>query len=91
MHRSRSKAEQYGGGLTLLYKKETLSILNSLVNFAVCLDPRMSILEGKCTLVIRQPQLDLSKTTLYNFNDLVKTNFFLYLGACGFTRFNFRL
>ena len=34
-------AQQYGGERILLYKKETLSIPNSLVNFAVCLDPGM--------------------------------------------------
>ena len=29
------QGQQYGGGRTLLYKKEIQSILNSLVNFAV--------------------------------------------------------
>ena len=41
MRGSRSKVQQYGGERTLLNKKETQSILNSLVNFAVYLDPRM--------------------------------------------------
>ena len=41
MRGSRSKVQQYGGERTLLYKKETQSILNSLVNFAVYLDLRM--------------------------------------------------
>ena len=41
MRGSKSKAQQYGGERTLLYKKEAYSILNSLVNFAVYLDPRM--------------------------------------------------
>ena len=44
MRGSRSKAEQYGGELTLLYKKETQLILNSLVNVAVCLDPHMTVI-----------------------------------------------
>ena len=41
MRGSRSKVQQYGGERTLLYKKETQSFLNSLVNFAVYLDLRM--------------------------------------------------
>ena len=36
----RSTVHQYGGERTLLYK-ETQCIVNSLVNFRVCLDPRM--------------------------------------------------
>ena len=42
MRGSRSKAQQYGGEHTLLYEKE-IYILNFLVNFAVRLDPRMSM------------------------------------------------
>ena len=41
MRGCRSKVQQHGGERTLLYKKETQSILNSLVNFAVYLDLRM--------------------------------------------------
>ena len=41
MRGSRSKAQQYGGERTLLYKNEIQFILNSLVNFALCLDPSM--------------------------------------------------
>ena len=43
MRGSRNKTQQHGGERTLLYKKEILSILNSLVTFAVCLDPCMSM------------------------------------------------
>ena len=52
MRGSRSKAEQYGGEFTLLYKKET-SILNSFVNFAVCLDPLASFLKDLNVLMIK--------------------------------------
>ena len=44
MRGSRGKEQQYGGERPLLYKKESKSNLNSLVNFAVHLDPRMNFL-----------------------------------------------